>query len=58
MTLQEIRNAVERAKKECRDAHVKVLDEEIGGEVVFVELTARFKVEKRKKLLNLASKSV
>jgi len=52
MTLQEIRKAVEKAKNECRNAHVKVLDEEIGGEVVFVELTARFKVEKAKKTLD------
>ncbi len=52
MTLQEIRKAVEKAKKECREAHVKVLDEEIGGEVIFVELTARFKVEKGKKTLD------
>jgi len=52
VTLQEIKIAVEEAKKRCRGAHVKVVEESIGGEVIFVELTARFKVEKVKKTLD------
>ena len=53
MTLQEIKRAIEEFKKKNRDAHFKVIEEEVKGEVKFVELLGRFKVDNEKKSLDL-----
>jgi len=49
MTLQEIRKLIADFKRKSRDAHAKVLEEEINGEVKFVEVSMRFKVDQEKK---------
>jgi len=52
MKLQEIKRSIEEFKKKHRDAYVKTIDEEIKGEVKFVELTMRFKVDSEKIFLD------
>ena len=52
MKLQEIERAIAEFKKRNRDAHATEIREEIKGEVKFIELTMRFKVDSEKKSLD------
>ena len=54
MTLQEIKNAITEIKKRYRITHSNYKEDEVDGEVKFVELTVRFKVEKKLAFLNKA----
>jgi hypothetical protein len=58
MKLQDIEKSIVEFKKKHRDAYAKEIREEIKGEVKFIELTMRFKVDSEKKLLISANKSV
>lgn len=51
MNLQEIKRSINDFKKKHRSAYAKVVEEETKGEVTFVELTIRFKVDNEKKSL-------
>jgi len=49
MTLDEIKKQVEDMKRRYRLTHSKTIEEEIDGEVKFVDLNIRFKVDKEEK---------
>jgi hypothetical protein len=52
MKLQEIKRSIEEFKKKHQGAYAKIVEEEVKGEVKFVELMIRFKVDNEKKSLD------
>ena len=52
MNLKEVRRAVEDIKTRYRDSYSKSVEEAVRGEVKFVEVTLRFKVDNEKKSLD------
>ena len=50
--MQEIERSITEFKMKHREAHITEVREEIKGEVKFVQLTMRFKVDSEKKSLD------
>ena len=50
MTLQEIKRAISEIKKRYGITHSNYKEDEVDGEIKFVELNIRFKVKKEEKL--------